>query len=144
MAALDLDGLVRAYLRSIPADGATRTFFAIDRDGRFPQCILTPVLGSVDQATEMATTLAQIDVWGYSRQDRKPGGDRAATARLATALVAHLRAYDTDPSVPQFSSHGGRLVGITVASGPTFRPDPEAERPRYLIEASFHATPATT
>lgn len=110
--AVDVEKAVRQWAR----DGGFIAWFGAT--GRRPEVVLQRVGGTDEQA------LLQFDCWADTK---------AAAATLAADLVTALTglaSYDHD---------GIRLHG---ASGPTSRwlPDPVADTPRYIVEATIFAT----
>lgn len=112
--AVDVEKAVRAWAR---AQGFT-AFFGVNNNGTFPQLVIQRVAGPDSDV------LVQFDVWGGTKAEAA-----ATAASLRTALTG-LSSYDFD---------GIRLHG---ASDPSARwlPDPDSDRPRYIVEASFYST----
>lgn len=114
--AVDVESAVRQWTR----DQGFVAFFGVNNNGTFPQITLQRIAGPDDDC------LIQWDVWGGTKAE-------AATteASLRTALTG-MSVYVHD---------GVRLHG---ASDPTSRwlPDPDSDRPRYIVEASITATAA--
>jgi hypothetical protein len=112
--AVDVDSAVRAWARDVLT---VPVFFGVNNDGEFPQIVVMRLFGPDSDAR------FQFDVWGGTK-------DAAATvaADLATALNGCR--YDTTAV---------RLHGANWESTRWF-PDPETDRPRYIVEAVVTAT----
>lgn len=112
--AVDVEKAVVAWAR---AQGFV-AFFGVNNGGSFPQAIIQRVAGPDSDV------LIQFDVWGGTKAEAA-----ATAANLRTALTG-LSSYDHD---------GIRLHGVSDPSA-RWLPDPDSDRPRYIVEASFHAT----
>lgn len=112
--AVDVEKAVRAWAR---AQGFV-AFFGVNNNGTFPQVVIQRVAGPDEDC------LIQLDVWGGTKAEAA-----AADAALRTALTA-LSSYDHD---------GIRLHGATDPSS-RWLPDPNTDRPRYIVETSVTAT----
>jgi hypothetical protein len=112
--AVDVEKAVRAWARSL---GFT-AFFGTNNSGSFPQVVIQRVAGPDEDC------LMQFDVWG---------GTKAEAATVAADLrsaLSGLSSYDFD---------GIRLHAASDASA-RWLPDPESDRPRYIVEATVTAS----
>jgi hypothetical protein len=136
----DVEGALRTWLRgqaTITALVGQRVFFGVPRkanEASFPMIVVRRV-GGTDDGSEAPVdrALIQFDAWGSL--DASGNGDKAA----ATTLVNTLRAL--------FFTVRGRTAltatvaafGITVVGGPLWLPDPDNDRPRYVVTAEVTA-----
>ena len=112
--AVDVDLAVRDWLRDVLTIPA---FFGVNNGGTFPQIVVMR-LGGIDAAARY-----QFDVWG---------GTKDAAAAAAAALATELNGCRHDTA-------DVRLHGADWTTTRWF-PDPETDRPRYIIEAVVTAT----
>lgn len=112
--AVDVESAVRQWTR----DEGFTAFFGANNNGSFPQIVIHRVAGPDDDC------LIEWTVWGGTKQE---AADTEAALRTS---LSGLSNYVHD---------GIRLHG---ASDPTSRwlPDPDSDRPRYIVEASVTAT----
>lgn len=130
--AVEVEGAIRAWLRTTPAVGA-RWYFGAPLTPTFPLGIIDvtaviPVPGGVpiDQAT------CRLDLWGAK-----------ATDRYSIASIAQQLRTTID-STPSGTPMGPTAVclGATVISGPRWQPDPDDGKARYSLTAEFLLRPA--
>lgn len=115
--AVDVEKAIRAWVR---AQGFT-AFFGVNNNGTFPQVVLWKIRGDSDSA------LLQFDVWG---------GTKEQAAQTAAALSTALSGLTTTVV------EGIRLHGANVVNDGQWLPDPQSDRPRYVVEATVAATAA--
>lgn len=110
-----VDRTVRAWLRDVLD---VPVFFGVNNDADFPQVVVMRIDGPDDAAR------FQFDVWG---------GSKDAAEDTAVALAGVL-------SAARFEAEGGRLLSADHLATRWF-PDPETDRPRYIVEALATVTP---
>ena len=115
--AVDVDTAVRAWLRAVLN---VPVFFGVNNDGDFPQIVVMRISGPDSQAR------FQFDVWGGTRDQA------AATAADLASELSRCRFDTTDV----------RLHGASWETTRWF-PDPETDRPRFIVEALISATART-
>jgi len=128
--AVEVEGALRAWLRTTPAVG-NRWYFGAPDTLVFPFGILevtaiVPVPGGVpiDQAT------VRLDLWGMTARDK------FAIAALATGLRT------TIDSLPSGTPMGTAVcLGATVINGPRWSPDVADGKARYVLDAEFLLRP---
>lgn len=114
----DADVAVRAWARTQATDAAGRVFFGVNNTAAFPQIVVAR-LGGRDESAGYT-----FHVWGGT----KAQADQCA-AQLATAIDAADR-YTT----------AGVTIHSAAVDGVVWRPDPESDRPRKVIDATFVIT----
>jgi hypothetical protein len=112
--AVDVDLAVRAWLRDVLN---VPVFFGVNNDGTFPQIVVMRIAGPDDAVRY------QFDVWGGTK-------DQAAAAAADLASELSRCRHDTADV---------RLHGASWATTRWF-PDPDTDRPRYVVEAVIAAT----
>jgi hypothetical protein len=115
--AVDVEKAVRTWLRS---HGFT-AFFGTNNNGSFPQVVLWKIRGNSDGS------FLQFDVWG---------GTKEQAAQTANNLALTLSGMST------VVVDGIRLHGAVVTNDGQWLPDPQTDRPRYVVEATVVATAA--
>lgn len=117
---VDVESLVRQYLRdNVPVLGR-RVFFGADGRADLPQAVVFRIAGPDDAA------MVQVDVWAATKADAA-----AAAGEVAGALDRAAR----------FRHDGAVLVGASVDSI-RWMPDDDSNLPRYIVEATVYAAAA--
>lgn len=118
---VDVEGAVREWARLVLALVDGRVFFGAAK-AALPQVVLQR-LGGVD-----GEAFIQFDVWGSDKAQAA-----AAAAEVAEAVDA-LDRYDSDDGTTTLL--GARVDNIR------WLPDPDDDRARYVVDATFVAVPA--
>jgi hypothetical protein len=111
--AVDVGAAIRDWLRG---ELTVPVFFGVNNDAPFPQVVLMR-MGGPDEACRF-----QFDVWGGTRQQAAE-----TAAELASALSDCRHDFDNV-----------RLHGANWELTRWF-PDPESDRPRFIVDATFTA-----
>lgn len=118
---VDVENAVRSWARDFVLSAERRVFFGVNNNVDFPQIVLHR-LGGPDSAC-----LIQFDVWAATKATAA-----AAAAELASAVDALAR-YDT----------GDVLLHAAVVESSRWLPDPETDKPRYIVDVTFVASAAS-
>lgn len=118
---VDLEAAIREWARTAGLTVGGRVFFGKAK-AELPQIVLARLGGTDGDA------FIQFDVWGSTKADAAD-----AAADLATAIDA-LDRYTTDDGTVS-------LLGAVV-DGVRWLPEPDTDRPRYIVDATFVAVPA--
>lgn len=116
---VDVEAAIREWARDTVTGVNGRVFFGAAK-AALPQIVLARLGGPDDSA------FIQFDVWG---SDKAEAAD--AAAELATAVDA-LDRYVSDDATTIL--HGATVDGIR------WLPDPDDDRPRYVVDATFTAS----
>ena len=118
---VDVEGAVREWARGAGLLVGGRVFFGAAKAALPP--VVLQRLGGVD-----GEAFIQFDVWGGDKAEAA-----AAAADLAEAVDA-LERYDSDDGTTT-------LLGAVV-DNVRWLPDPDDDRSRYVVDATFVAVPA--
>jgi len=131
----DPEGAIRAYLRAdsdVSAIVGNRVFFGVPRsaiEATFP-LVTVARIGGVDDPSEAPVDLGLIDISCWGSIDASGNGLKASATALANAVRSALH------RIRQRTSAGTAtdVFGVQVA-GVVWAPDPDTDRPRYVITA---------
>jgi hypothetical protein len=131
----DVEGAVRTRLRGQTPAG-NRVFFGIPKDARdesWPLIVVSRVGGGADQSdAPVDVALIQLDCWGTLSAEGI--GDKAGATALVNSARAALEAMGTDqPIVAGTQLHGANVESVL------WLPDPDNDRPRYVVTAEVTA-----
>lgn len=115
---VDVEAAVRSWARAAVTE---RTFFGTN-DKVVDQLVLRRIGGPDSEC------LIQFDCW-------------AATKAAAAALAASL-ATEAD-AIARYET-GGVMLHAAVVESSRWLPDPENDRPRYVVDVTFMASASTT
>lgn len=118
---VDVEGAIREWARATVASVSGRVFFGPAK-AALPQIVLQRLGGPDGEA------FVQFDVWATDKAE----ADETA-ADLATAIDALERYVSGDGTV---LLHGAAVESIR------WLPDPESDRPRSIVDATFCASAA--
>lgn len=115
---VDVEALVRQYLRDAVPELGRRVFFGADARAELPQAVVFRIAGPDDSA------LVQVDVWAATK---------AEAAAVATVVAGAL------DRAARFVHDGAVLVGASV-DNIRWMPDDDSNLPRYIVESTVFAT----
>jgi hypothetical protein len=124
--AVDAEGAVRSWARTLDlGDASGRVFFGVPDNPSFPLVVLRRIGGAPDAGdVPLDYPLISFDVWGETK------GSASAVATALTTEVQNLRT-----GTPMGDQAVGK--GARVTLGPLWRPDGDAHKARYIVDASF-------
>lgn len=141
MAEADPELAVRDYLRAdATVNGliGNRIFFGAPRNGA-PTTAFATVrrVAGQDDLSEAPLDLSQlqIDCWGQ-KATQGPGGSKASANALRAAVRGALREIRGTTTQGSTVLYGANVIGDVWA------PDPESDRPRYVVTAEVTARAA--
>lgn len=131
---------MRTYLRA-KTPAANRVFFGIPKDandGTWPLIVVSRVGGGQDGSdAPVDVSLIQLDCWaGF---DASGNGRKADAQALVNSARAALESMGTDkPIVAGTQLHGANVESVL------WLPDPDNDRPRYVLTAEVTAVAVST
>jgi hypothetical protein len=131
----DPEGTIRAYLRADPDVSAivgNRVFFGVPRKANEETFPLVTVarIGGADDPSEVPVDLGLLDISCWGSIDASGNGLKAPATELANAVRSALHRIRERTS----AGTGTDVFGVQIG-GVVWAPDPDNDRPRYVITA---------
>lgn len=132
----DVEGALRTWLREhadIQAVVGRRVFFGVPKSPTWPLITVQRIGGGQDSSeAPVDLALVQLDVWGSI--DPSGNGRKAETTAAVNALRSVLGSVSNRTALTSAVD----VFGIEVVSV-VWAPDPEDDRPRYVVTAEVAA-----
>jgi hypothetical protein len=136
----DVEGAVRDWLRADPGVSAfvgSRVFFGVPRNARDPQSfplVTVARVGGAADPNEAPVDLALLSIECWGSIDPSGNGDKAEATAVVNAVRSALEGINGRTALSGFVD----AFGVAEA-GVVFAPDPDNDRPRYVLTAEVTA-----